>query len=98
MNFHRKPTHPGAVLLEDVLLPLGLTVTEAAKRFRVPRRALSVLLHEQASLSPAMAVRIAKATKTTPESGCTCRRNWIYGMPYNAFQIWKMSKLSNQKE
>lgn len=71
MNFHRKPTHPGAVLLEDVLLPLGLTVTEAAKRFRVPRRALSVLLHEQASLSPAMAVRIAKATKTTPES-------WLY--------------------
>ena len=28
---NRKPTHPGAVLLEDVIKPLGLTITEAAK-------------------------------------------------------------------
>ena len=71
MTPQRKPTHPGAVLREDVLLPLGLTVTEAAKRLRVQRRPLSVLLHEKISLSPAMAVRIAIATKTSPES-------WLY--------------------
>ncbi len=33
MHRVRKPTHPGEVLLEDVIKPLGLTVTEAAKRF-----------------------------------------------------------------
>ena len=71
MTPQRKPTHPGAVLREDVLRPLGLTVTEAAKRLRVHRRTLSALLHEKTSLSPAMAVRIAIATKTTPES-------WLY--------------------
>ncbi len=67
----RKPTHPGEVLSEDVIKPLGLTVTEAAKRLRVSRKTLSTLLNGKASLSPEMAVRIAKATKTSPES-------WLY--------------------
>jgi addiction module HigA family antidote len=67
----RKPTHPGEVLNEDVIKPLGLTVTEAAKRLGVTRKTLSALLNGKASLSPEMAVRIAKATKTSPES-------WLY--------------------
>ena len=71
MSIQRKPTHPGAVLREDVLQPLGLTITEAAKRLRVHRRTLSALLHEKTALSPAMAIRIAKATHTSPES-------WLY--------------------
>ncbi len=37
----RKPTHPGEVLREDVIKPLGLTVTEAAKRLGVTRKTLS---------------------------------------------------------
>ncbi len=64
----RKPTHPGNVLKEDVLLPLGLTVTDAAKGLGVTRKTLSELINEKSSLSPEMAVRIAKATKTSPES------------------------------
>jgi addiction module HigA family antidote len=67
----RKPTHPGEVLREDVIKPLGLTVTEAARRLRVTRKTLSLLLNCKASLSPEMAIRIAKATRTTPES-------WLY--------------------
>lgn len=67
----RKPTHPGEVLREDVIKPLGLTVTEAAKRLGVTRKTLSELLNCKASLSPEMAVRISKATRTTPES-------WLY--------------------
>ena len=61
-------THPGAVLREDVIVPLGLSVTEAAKRLRITRKTLSLLLNERAALSPQMAIRIAKATNTSPES------------------------------
>ena len=68
MTKKRKPTHPGLVLREDVIKPLGLTVTEAAKRLGVTRKTLSELLNCKSSLSPEMAVRISKATKTTPES------------------------------
>ena len=65
---NRKPTHPGAVLLEDVIKPLGLTITEAAKMLGVSRKTLSEFVNEKAMLSPDMAIRIAKATNTSPES------------------------------
>ena len=68
MNNRKKPTHPGEVLREDVIKPLGLTVTEAAKRLRVTRKTLSALINCKASMSPEMAARIGKATKTSPES------------------------------
>ena len=64
----RQPTHPGEVLLEDVIKPLGLTITETAKHLGVTRKTLSTLVNCKASLSPEMAIRISKATKTTPES------------------------------
>jgi antitoxin HigA-1 len=51
-----------------VIEALGLTVTEAAKRLGVTRKALSELLNEHAAMSPEMAVRVAHATNTTPES------------------------------
>jgi addiction module HigA family antidote len=64
----RKPTHPGEVLREDVLKPLGLTITEAAKDLGVNRNTLSALVNCKCSLTPEMAVRIAQATNTSPES------------------------------
>lgn len=67
----RRPTHPGEVLKEDIIRPLGLTVTETAKRLGVSRKSLSALLNCKASLSPGMALRIAEATNTSPES-------WLY--------------------
>jgi len=71
MQRKRKPTHPGEVLREDVIKPLGLTVTEAAKRLGVTRKTLSELINCKSSMSPEMAVRIGKATKTSPDS-------WLY--------------------
>jgi len=68
MRVMRKPTHPGNVLKEDVIIPLGLTITEAATDLGVSRKALSELLNEHTALSPEMAIRIARATNTTPES------------------------------
>ena len=68
MSTQRRPTHPGEILREDVIKPLGLTVTETAKRLGVTRKTLSALVNCKASLSPEMAIKIAKATKTSPES------------------------------
>lgn len=64
----RKPTHPGTILLEDFIKPLNLTIAEAAKMLGVSRKALSEFVNEKAMLSPDMAIRIAKATNTSPES------------------------------
>jgi addiction module HigA family antidote len=65
MISRRRPTHPGDVLREDVIKPLGLTVTDAAKCLGVTRKTLSALINCKASMSPEMAVRIAKATRTS---------------------------------
>ncbi len=64
----RKPVHPGNLFKEEVLVPLGLTVTRAAIDLGISRKALSEFLNGRSSLSPEMAVRIGKATRTSPES------------------------------
>lgn len=67
----RKPAHPGEVFLKDVLEPLGINITDAAKMLGVTRKTLSEFVNEKSSLSPEMALRIAKATNTSPESWMT---------------------------
>ena len=67
-NPQRRPTHPGAVLREDVLPTLGMTQTEIAERLGVSRLSVSELLHEKRALSAEMAARVAKLLRTTPES------------------------------
>ena len=63
---HNTP-HPGEILREDYLKPLGLSVSGAAKALGVARKTLSALLNERAGISPAMALRLAKALDTSPE-------------------------------
>ena len=67
-NPKRMPTHPGAVLREDVLPELGWSQTELAARLTVSRQTVSDLLHEKKSLTAEMAIRIARAVGGTPES------------------------------
>ena len=64
----RKPVHPGKVFLLDVLTPLGLSITSAARMMGITRKALSELVNEKSSCSPQMALRIAKVTQTSAES------------------------------
>ena len=57
----KNPPHVGGVLRREVIEPLGLTVTQAAKALGVGRHALSRLLNERAALTSDMALRIEKA-------------------------------------
>lgn len=56
-----RPPHPGEIIRHEVLEPLGLTVSAAAKALGVTRPALSNMLNARAALSPEMALRIEKA-------------------------------------
>ncbi len=56
-----RPAHPGQFIRMEVIEPLGLSVTEAAKVLGVSRLALSAFLNARAALSPDMALRIEKA-------------------------------------
>ncbi len=61
MSRMARPSHPGQFIRMEIIEPLGLTVTEAAKALEVTRPALSALLNGRASLSPEMALRVEKA-------------------------------------
>lgn len=60
MTMH-SPSHPGEIIREEVISPLGLDVTKAAAVLGVTRPALSRVLNEKAALSPEMALRIEMA-------------------------------------
>lgn len=67
MQMHNPP-HPGEVLRELCLEPLGLSVTEAAEGLGVSRKTLSGILNGRAGISPEMALRLSMAFDTSPES------------------------------
>lgn len=57
----KDPPHPGEIIREEVIRPLGLSVTAAASALGVTRQALSAFLNERSDLSPEMALRIEMA-------------------------------------
>jgi antitoxin HigA-1 len=82
-NPNRKPTHPGAIVREDVLPALGMTQTEFARRLAVSRLTVSELLHEKRGLSADLAIRLGKLTGTTPES-------WL--RMQEALDLWELTR------
>ena len=67
MHMHNPP-HPGEVLRELCIDPLGLSVTKAAEGLGVSRKTLSAVLNGRAGISPEMALRLSIAFDTSPES------------------------------
>ena len=67
MKMHNPP-HPGEILRELCLEPLGLSVTRTAEALGVSRKTLSAILNGRAGISPEMAIRLSKAFDTTAES------------------------------
>ena len=62
------PPHPGEVIKELCLEPLGISVTAAAKGLGVSRKTLSALLNGRAGVSPEMAIRLSIAFDSSAES------------------------------
>lgn len=80
------PPHPGEVLRELCLEPLGLSVTDAAKALGVSRKTLSTVLNCRAGISPEMAVRLSIAFDSSAES-------WLnQQLQYDLWQVEKRRK------
>lgn len=66
-KMQRKPTHPGAVLREDILSEIGLSVSEMARRLHMSRQSLHRILAEEQPITPTTALKLGKLLNTTPE-------------------------------
>jgi len=62
------PPHPGEIIKEFCLEPLGISVTDAAEGLGVSRKTLSAIINGRAGVSPEMAVRLSIAFDTSAES------------------------------
>ncbi|MAA75475.1 MAG: addiction module antidote protein, HigA family [Salinisphaeraceae bacterium] len=64
------PVHPGRILKEEILEPLGISAAEAARRLKLKRGGLSRVLNEHAAVSPSLAIRLEMA-------GVSTARMWL---------------------
>ncbi|GAB4273112.1 MAG: HigA family addiction module antitoxin [Methylomicrobium sp.] len=81
------PPHPGEIIKELCLDPLGLSVTEAAKALGVSRKTLSAVLNGRAGISPEMAIRLSIAFNTSSES-------WL--MQQAQYDLWHAEQHRNE--
>ena len=75
MNTQRMPTHPGAVLREDVLPAMGLSVTELTRRLHMSRQSLHRILAEEQPITAATALKLARLLDTSAEVWLNMQRN-----------------------
>ncbi len=63
----KNPPHPGELLREECLAPLGLSIAKGASVLGVTRQALANLIHERRGISSEMAIRLEKAFGTSAD-------------------------------
>ncbi len=87
------PAHPGEVIRELCLEPLGLSVTDAAQALGVTRKALSELVNGRAGVSPAMALRLAKAFNTSAERWMAMQQQYDLWQARKSLKLGKVRRL-----
>ena len=73
---HREPTHPGEMLREEFLKPLGLSQRDLAERIDVPYQRVNELVNRRRGVTPATALRLAKVFGTTPGFWMNLQLRW----------------------
>ena len=64
---HRAPTHPGEMLLEEFLKPMGLTQRELADAIHVPYQRINEIINGRRGITPGTALRLAKFFGVSPD-------------------------------
>ena len=63
----RRPTHPGELIREDLLIEIGMSKAQLARQMGVSRKTVSDLVNERRRVTPDMAYRLARVFNSTPE-------------------------------
>jgi len=70
------PIHPGEMLRDEFIVPLGLTAYRVAKDIGVPVTRVQSILAERRGISGDTALRLARYFDTTPEFWLNMQRDW----------------------
>lgn len=77
------PCHPGEILKEECMVPLGISTTKMAEDLGVSRKTISDIINQHSGISPEMALKLAKAFNTSPELWINMQR---------AYDLWHAEK------
>jgi addiction module HigA family antidote len=73
---NREPTHPGEMLKEEFLIPMGITQRELAHGINVPYQRINELINGKRGVTPSTALRLAKYFGTTPGFWMNLQLRW----------------------
>ncbi len=88
------PPHPGEILSELCLEPLGISVTRAAEALGISRKTLSAIVNGRAGISPEMAIRLSLAFDTSAESWLNQQVQYDLWLARQKQQDFKVERLS----
>ena len=92
-TMNRPPAHPGRILKNLYLSPLGVTNTQLAETLGVSRKAVSTIVNEHKSVTPEMALRLSRAfPNTTPEFWLNLQRTYDLWQAAHNSQDWLQVK------
>jgi len=87
---NRPPAHPGRILKNLYLSPLGVTNTQLAEALGVSRKAISAIVNERKSVTPEMALRFSRAfPNTAPEFWLNLQRTYDLWHATQKSQDWQ---------
>ena len=73
---HRAPTHPGEMLIEEFLNPIGLTQRELAQAIHVPYQRINELVNGRRGMTPSTALRLSRYFGTSPDFWMNLQLRW----------------------
>jgi addiction module HigA family antidote len=73
---NRVPVHPGEMLVEEFLKPLGMTQVELARRISVPFQRVNQIINRRRAVSPDTALRLGQLLGTTPGFWLNLQQRW----------------------
>jgi addiction module HigA family antidote len=73
---HRAPTHPGEMLLEEFLKPMGISQQQLARQIKVPYQRVNELVNGRRGVTPATALRLSRLFGTTADFWMNIQLRW----------------------
>ena len=93
---HREPTHPGEILLEEFLKPLGMTQKDLANAIHVPYQRINEIINKKRGITPSTALRLAKFFGTSEDFWLNLQLRWsLYNAKKKESEILKIIKPIN---
>jgi addiction module HigA family antidote len=85
---HREPSHPGEMLLEEFLIPMGLTQKELASAIHVPYQRINEIINKKRGITPSTALRLSRFFGVSEDFWLNLQLRW---------DLYKAKKLENEE-